>query len=312
MQTEIKFGSVSWINESPNPITFAAASLVLNPAWVPKTYVGLVATANDKPPTTISDFGKFRGDKDFRALTFCHVGVIVDDATGAVTKSALINSFTDPGFTPPFSFKKYPSASLGSAADGWTAFKATWSFAHFAGELSSVSSVVTGRHKNTTIATVPGGGTVIASTLVKFRAGTHTDSLGVDVVGCPYHVPWVWCETLLVYVGGRFKLVGRGSIFPTHTWYLDGAEVMSQTQVADASFPKIPLPGARAGAFGPLSARAVNPFQINVPALALYPVLSAGAPASGAQTPLSAEAALGGAVDSQPNAVSGGSIVTHP
>lgn len=49
MQIDVKFGSVSWINENPNPITFAAASMVLGPDWVPKTYVGLVATANDNP-----------------------------------------------------------------------------------------------------------------------------------------------------------------------------------------------------------------------------------------------------------------------
>jgi hypothetical protein len=44
------------------------------------------------------------------------------------------------GFTPPFSLSKYPSASVGSALDGWKAFKATWSFEHHAGELSRYGS----------------------------------------------------------------------------------------------------------------------------------------------------------------------------
>jgi hypothetical protein len=309
VQLEVKVGSVSWIKLDPNPVTFAASGVVLKPAWVPKTYIGLAATANDDPPTMIGNFHDFRSDKDFRALTYCHLGLEINNATKAVTKIVSISSFTDPGYTPPFSLTKYPSASVGSLVDGWKAFTSTWSFDYHEGEESPLSSVVvSGRHKNTTITGVPATETVLANQLVKFRAGAVTDDLGVSVVECPYHVPWVWCETVLTYAAGKFKLYGRGSLFPTHAWYLDGRQMTSQARLGDSSFPKVPLPGARAGAFGPLSTRAVNSFAINVPALVLYPVLSKGATAKGPQTALSAEPALMGSVEGHPNTVDGGAL----
>jgi hypothetical protein len=44
--------------------------------------------------------------------------------------------------------------------------------------------------------------------------------------------------------------------------------------------------------------------------LQIYPVLAAGAPASGPQSPLSSESSLAGLVDSHPNTVSGASTQT--
>ena len=44
-----KVGSISWIKLDPNPVTFAISGVILEPAWVPKTYIGLAATANDDP-----------------------------------------------------------------------------------------------------------------------------------------------------------------------------------------------------------------------------------------------------------------------
>jgi hypothetical protein len=78
---------------------------------------------------------------------------------------------------------------------------------------------------------------VLVDGIIKFRAGANTDRVGVESVGCLYHVPWVWCETALTDDGSRFKLYGRGSIFPTHSWYLGGTQVASKAQVGDASFP---------------------------------------------------------------------------
>ena len=49
-----------------------------------------------------------------------------------------------------------------------------------------------------------------------------------------------------------------------------------------------------------------NPFEIDVERLALWPVLSAGAPAAVAQTGLPGESALGGPVYGHTNAASGG------
>jgi len=314
MQFEVKFGSVSWINPTPNPIYFAGAAEILEPAWVPKTYVGLVATANDQPPAAIENFQAFQDKKQFRALTYCHLGVVVDDHSKAVTKVVSINGITDPGWTPPFSLWRYPSAAVGSAIDGWNAFKSTWSFQYHAGEQSPLSKiVVNGRHANTTIDSVPPGETVLANMIIKFRAGGITDSLGINVVKCPYHVPWVWCETVLTYQNEKFKVYGRGSIFPTHTWYLEGRQVMSKDQVGDDHFPKALLfPGAMGTVYAPMAVQFRNPFFINVPALALYPVLSAGAPAIGGQVPLNADAALGGPIPGHPHTAGAGPVMTYP
>jgi hypothetical protein len=314
MQFEVKFGSVSWINKDPNPIWLAAKAEILVPEWVPKTYIGLVATANDEPPDQIQDIIVFQDKQQFRAFTHCHLGVVVDDSTKKVTKVVSIQSVTNPGFTPPFSVARYPSAGIGSIKDGWQALKATWSFASHPGEESPLSGAVTlGRHANTSIATIPASETVLANMLIKFRAGSPTDDLGVNVVKCPYHVPWVWCETVLTYQNEKtFKLYGRGSIFPTHSWYLDGKQVMSKAQVGDLQFPKRALVSGAMGYVPPQLAGVKNPFAINVPALALYPVLSAGASAGGPQTTLTGEKALPGSVDSHPNAAPAGAVQTYP
>ena len=149
-----------------------------------------------------------------------------------------IASFTDPGFTPPFSLGSFRWRRSAARSIGWQAFKATWSFAYHEGELSPLSGVVpSGRHKNSTIIGVPATETVLANLLVKFRAGAITDSVGVSAVGCPYHVPWVWCETVLTYAAGQFKIYGRGSIFPTHAWYLNGRQMVLQPRVGDPTFP---------------------------------------------------------------------------
>jgi len=313
MQFEIKFGSVSWINKDPNPIWLAAKAEVLVPEWVPKTYIGLVATANDKPPEQIQDIIAFQDKRQFRAFTHCHLGVVVDDNTKKVAKVVTIQSVTNPGWTPPFSLVRYPSVGIGSVFDGWQALKATWSFSYHAGEESPLSGAVTlGRHANTSITTIPAGETVLANMLIKFRAGSVTDNLGVNVVKCPYHVPWVWCETVLTYQYEKtFKLYGRGSIFPTHTWYLDGKQVMSKDQVGDLQFPKCAL-AAGMGYVPPQFSGLNNPFSINVPALALYPVLSAGASAGGPQTTLGGEKGLLKSVETHLNSAPAGPVQTYP
>jgi hypothetical protein len=154
------------------------------------------------------------------------------------------------------------------------------------------------------------GETMLVNGLIKFRAGENTDRIGVHSVGCPFHVPWVWCEMALTWNGSRFRLHGRGSIFPTHHWYLGGRRVASVEQVGDSSFPSFPAtvwPPAHIPA--PVPRISIpRPLTINVNALQLYPVLSKGAPASGPQTPLSGDRSRSGAVDGHPNTVAAGSI----
>jgi len=314
MKLEIKVGSVSWIKLEPNPVTIALEGKAIRPNWVPKTYIGLAATANEDPPTNIADFGTFRRGKDFRAMTYAHLGVEIDDSTKAITRIMPLESFTDPGYTPPFNLLRpisaaawFPSLTVGSAFDGWQAFKSAWNFSYHEGEQSPISSVVVGaRHENSSIGGVPANETVVVNQLIKFRAGEVTDNVGVTVVEAPYHVPWVWCETLVTYVLGKFKLYGRGSVFPNHAWYSGSLQMITQARIGDRTFPKKPLRGV--GAFGLAGTNAVDFFEINVPALALYPVLSKGAVASGPQTPLSAENGLKGSVEKHPFTVDGGSL----
>jgi hypothetical protein len=46
MQRELKIGTVSWINDTPNPMYSTLQALTLSPEWIPKTYLGLSGTAN--------------------------------------------------------------------------------------------------------------------------------------------------------------------------------------------------------------------------------------------------------------------------
>ena len=303
MQRDIKVGSISWINESPNPVWFSGKAAILDPDWVPKTYMGLAATANSKPPDTISDFKAYQKDKDFRALMYCHLRVTVDDSTKQISKVEVLDAVHDPGWTPTFKARNYPLA-LFATTDAW-------SFTAHQGEASLISVVATeARHKNSAITAIPGSEKVLANGIIKFRAGEHTDRIGIEKVGCPFHVPWVWCEMVLTYVGTTFKLYGRGSVFPTHCWYVDGAKVATKDQVGDSNFasPRTVYGGIRYPrrvVEGPRT-------SIDVRALNLYPVLSKGAPASGPQASLSADAAQTGAVDTHPFTVTGGAVVTYP
>lgn len=308
MQREIKVGSISWINERPSPIWFSGKAAALDPDWVPKTYMGLVATSNHAPPTTVNSFPNYRNGKDFRALLYCHLRLTIDDQSRRISRVDVVDAVDDPGWTPPFRVRDYPLAGLRV----WDSN--IWGSTWHAGEASPISVVRTeARHPNSAIGTVPASETVLVDGIIKFRAGAHTDNIGINSVGCPYHVPWVWCETVLTYDGTNFKLYGRGSVFPTHTWYLDGAQVAQVDQVGDTSFPSatLVLPGPSIPV--PIPRLSIpRPLTINVAALKLYPVLSKGAPASGPQTPLSADTGRTGVIDTHPHTVAGGSVVTGP
>lgn len=301
MYRNVKVASVSWINETPSPIWFAGKAALLEPEWIPKTYLGLTATANNPPPSTIRDFSQFRATKDFRALSYCHLGLHLDDKTQQIITIDVLDSFFDAGWTPPFKVRKYPSTGVRF----WDTD--IWSWDWQAGEASSRSAVtLQARHENTSI-DAPISGDVLVNALVKFRAGSKTDRIGTQSVGCPFHVPWVWCETLLTYANGRFTLCGRGSLFPSHTWYLDGKAILSAAQVSDTTFPHkktvvhyAPYPGA--------SVSIPRPLVIEANLLNLYPVLSAGAPAISPQSTLAAEFGLRGAVGSHRYTVSAGTM----
>jgi hypothetical protein len=306
MLQEIKVGSISWINERPNPVWFSGKAAMLDPDWVPKTYLGLAATANQMPPDPLNDFLAYQKEKDFRALMYCHLRVTIDDSTKQISKVEVLDAVHDPGWTPAFKARNYPLALLATTE--------AWSFTAHQGEASPISLVATeARHKNSAITAIPGSEKVLANGIIKFRAGANTDRIGVEKVGCPFHVPWVWCEMVLTYVGTTFKLYGRGSVFPTHCWYVDGAKVATQDQVGDSSFPSASVTYPPPWVPYPVPRITIpEPLTIDVRALRLYPVLSKGAPAGGPQASLSADAGQTGAVDTHPFTVNGGALVTFP
>lgn len=308
MQRDVKIGSISWINESPSPIWFSGKAAALDPDWVPKTYMGLVATANRMPPGQLADFSSYQGGQDFRALIYCHLRLTIDDRSRRIDRVEMVTTIDDPGWTPPFRVRDYPLSGLRV----WD--RDIWSNAWHAGEASPISDVcIESRHPNSAL-TIPRAEQILVNGLIKFRAGANTDRVGVESVGSPFHVPWVWCEMALTYNNGRFALYGRGSIFPTHCWYLDGVKVATLSQVSDSKFPSAPDT-----VFPPPSVPAPvprisipHPLTINVTALNLYPVLSKGAPASGGQTPLAADQGRAGVVSTHPNTVSGGAMIVYP
>ncbi len=145
----------------------------------------------------------------------------------------------------------------------------------YAGERSPLSAVHVDRlHPNSVFANVPHGERLVASGLIRFRAGQHTNDVGLEDAGAQYHVPWVWAEFLLTSLGdGQVRLRGAGSIFPTIAWYLDDRQVAPpHRQVGDSNWPQ-PL--------GPTDPRVLK----------IWPVLSAGAPKTQNEPPLKGDRA---------------------
>ena len=93
MQREIKVGTVSWINDIPNPMYSTLQTQTLSPEWILKTYLGLSATSNSAPPVSLTDFKSYQGEKDFRAMTFCHFHVDIDESTGRINSFRVLDAF---------------------------------------------------------------------------------------------------------------------------------------------------------------------------------------------------------------------------
>lgn len=278
----IKVGSVSWIHQQVTPVTFLTDAKLLEPSWLPQTYIGLHATSNPAPPATL-DFPAYRKSKQFRAMTFAELEVETSDDKSKVVSVSVVDSILDPGWTPPFDrtitllTRLYvPDASMADPA-------------FHAGELGLGSSILPRiRHRNSTLAMTAAPDELVASGLILFRAGKHTDDIGVKTVKCPYHVPWVWCEWLVTHKAGKFTMYGTGSVFPTHSFYAQGACFGQQDEPTDARFTR--------------SWR--HPLTIDTSSLRVYPVLATGAPASGAQVADTTNGATG-PVTSVPYAVRG-------
>ena len=306
MSIDVKFGTISFIEDRRIPVTSGIQSLGHGKnSWIIKALMGLAATANKPPPKTITDFGRYRASKDFRALMFCHLRIEMNASGNGVSNVKLVDSTLDPGWTPPFNIWRYPTSLLPYALDWFTDTGASMRDSrYYAGEMSPLSTVsVQRRHPNTTIAGIPSREVLLANMLIKFRAGTHTDNIGVKTAGSPFHVPWVWCEAALTLDNGQLKLYGRGSIFPTHYWYLQGDKALSQNQVGDDGLPRVETRGASNTEWDEFATVKVE-FQLK--RLNLYKVLSIGAPASRGQTALGADSKQTGTLDKHQYTAPGG------
>ena len=214
--TSFRLLSVSWIDLPSLPkVGFQTVAGALT-KWPNRVLMGLVGTANPRPPERIADRDAFVRTKQFRALVEC----TVDLRSKNVTQSVI-----DPGYTPPFDKSRIDTilrsvAPIPSDPD------------FYAGESSATSGVVTGKLHPSSTLKLGRDYSVIASAMIKFRAGPHTDQIGIAEANSPVHVPWVWCEFALIRCSTGYRLLGNGSTFPSHAWYVDGAQLTRTLQGA--------------------------------------------------------------------------------
>jgi hypothetical protein len=178
--------------------------------------MGLVGMSNPEPPLKLSTTTAFAAGKQYRALLSCTATIR--------TAQKIANLVIDPGYTPPFDKSKLDTRlrDLVPIPDDQT---------FYPGEASPVSGMVVGKFHPCSALLLPQGAKIIASALIKFRAGQHTDSVGVAEAKSPVHVPWVWCEYALVMLqSGLPQLLCNGSVFPSHAWYVNGNQVAKAMQ----------------------------------------------------------------------------------
>jgi hypothetical protein len=238
MANTMRLCSVSWIDAKSLPSvgfwTVASAAI----SWPNRVLMGLAGTSNPEPPRELGDLAAFRRGRQFRALVSCVVSK--DSATLAPER------VIDPGYTPPFDRSQLQTrlSALVPIPDDP---------AYYAGESSALSNVVTGRLHPSSSLEVQALDRVLVSALVKFRAGAHTDAIGIKEAKSPVHVPWVWCEFCVVRRGGRLRLLARGSTFPSHAWYVDGKQVAKVLQMPVSASVQEPAISLGASKDQPLS-----------------------------------------------------------
>jgi hypothetical protein len=201
---------VSWIDEKPLPkvgFWFVAGAAI---SWPKRVVMGLVGTANPEPPIKLIDVDAFRGLRQYRALLACEVA----RPPRPIARASII----DAGYTPPFDKSKLDTrlAALAPIPDDPK---------FYAGESSQLSAIVAGKLHPCSTLKVGAAEHVLVSAFIKFRAGAHTDAIGINDANSPVHVPWVWSEYALVASGSRYRLLAQGSHFPSHAWYVGGKQV---------------------------------------------------------------------------------------
>ena len=269
--TQLNLGSISWIHQQLTPVHYLTDAKIYSPAWIPKTYLGLYATRNPAP-SGATDLVAYQASKAFRAMTYASLEVVTSDDGNTVESVRSLKTILDPGWTPPF------NRNITILTRWYVPEPSMSDTGYHAGERGSASAIVLQkRHPNSTMSMIVAAEKLVASGMILFRAGAVTDNVGVDIVKCPYHVPWVWCEWVLVAEKGGFSGYATGSVFPTHSFYLNGTSYGQQDEPTDAKF----VTGW------------TSPLTIETAPLRVYPVLTTGAPASGAQVPDTTGAAAG-------------------
>lgn len=209
----LRITSVSWIDGAGLPQLELFSQKSLAAYWPAKVAAGLTATRNPRPadplPANFSGQGQFRALIDYR---------IKSDRSVADAR-------LDPGTTP---------AASSENIKGWNNIPFVLGLysdtGPHAGQKSAISAVHGRRlHPNSSLS-IPKDAEVIASALIKFRAGIETNDAGVKKAGSPYHVPWVWSEHAIVRQTGQLRLFANGSQFPSHAWYVNGKRIAQLIQ----------------------------------------------------------------------------------
>lgn len=221
--------SVSWIDRknlpTPGLLNLLEAAIGHSIGWDDRTVIGLIATCNPTPPEQLADLDAFRANKQYRAIA-------------SMTLSPSLDGFDrdplfDPGWTPPFDKAKLPWAARAKSPP-------VKALVPHAGERSPQSCATLGALPSLSTFKLAANTPALAHMMIKFRAGEATNKLGLEEAHSPFHVPWVWCETALARVHGRLKLLCRGSLFPSHAWYVNGKRVAMTLQAPVHAKPDEP------------------------------------------------------------------------
>jgi len=224
-QSSFEVCSVSWIDAKSLPkvgFWFVAGAAI---SWPRRVIMGLAGTANPEPPVELANVNGFRARRQFRALMSCKVA--------RLSSVSISEQIIDAGYTPPFD-----KAKLDTSLAGLAPIPDDPQF--YPGESSRLSSMIIGKLHPCSTLNVVGAEKVLVSAFIKFRAGRHTDEIGIKEANSPVHVPWVWCEYAMVASGGRVRLLGQGSRFPSHAWYVAGKQVAKSLQAPVAVSEKDP------------------------------------------------------------------------
>ena len=238
----VNAASISWISKPSLDAYSGMPNILAEDAWLQQIAFGMSHTANPDPPINFDGSGYTPGStlaKQYRALTTFTLGLKIggSGAFEAVTSLPAIMT-PDPGYTPPFGspwLMRFGALAqeLVTISPGISAEIMGEAGRFSPGESSSLSRIAqppANGWQSTATKPLPygsikpnAGETVLAHSLIKFRAGAVGDKLGIVVFGAANHVPWVWCETMLTYAAGSLVLYCAGSIFPSHAFYLGGS-----------------------------------------------------------------------------------------